>query len=101
MFFCEANLAARRLLSVTALISLGWSAMAQQTIQFTTPSGKDKDSPNKANNFAPETRSKNPAPFKAPRPLFGDQDTSFDILPGSPQLVFTQRQYSGVAEVFE
>lgn len=89
MLFCEVNLATRRLLNVTVWVTLGFSAAAQQTIQFTKPVDKD-DSSSKANAFMPEKAHRNPADFNAPTPLFGNQgpSVSFDVLPGSPQRVF-------------
>jgi hypothetical protein len=85
MLFSEVNLAARRLLSAAALLSLGLPAVAQQAIQFTKP--VDHDATSKANAFLPEKANKNPANFNAPSPLFGSRSpsVSFDVLPGSPQ----------------
>jgi hypothetical protein len=89
MLFSEVNLAARRLLSAAALVTLGLSAGAQQTIQFTKP--VDHDATSKANAFLPEKASKNPANFNAPAPLFGNRSpsVSFDVLPGSPQPIIS------------
>ena len=55
MFFCEVMSVARRL-AVAAFVSLGFSAMAQQAIQFTKP--LDKDPSDKANAFMPEDNGK-------------------------------------------
>lgn len=86
MFFCELNLAARRLLSLMALVALGLPAAAQQHIQFSKPTGTDTNL-TPASAFLPPKASKNPAYFNAPKPVFGggSPGVDFDALPGNPQ----------------
>jgi hypothetical protein len=83
MLFCEVNFAVRWL-GLAALVTLGLSAAAQQTIQFTKP--VETDPASKANAFLPETPRRDPASFNAPAPLFGSSGptANFDDLPGSP-----------------
>jgi hypothetical protein len=89
MLFCEVNSVARWF-GLAALVSLGLSASAQQSIQFTKP--VDSDPSSKANAFISEDKLHNaPGAFNAPSSLFGGQGStaSFDILPGSPQQVLS------------
>jgi len=83
MSFCEFHGAARWL-GLTAIVSLGAAAHAQQTIQFSKPAGQD--TAGKANFFMGNS-GHNPATFNAPSSLFGGSgpSVSFDVLPGSPR----------------
>ncbi len=76
---------AARWLGPAALVLLGVTATAQQTIPLSQPVWDDPT--NKANAFLPDTSRYNSAgAFNAPIPLFGARgpSASFDILPGSP-----------------
>jgi hypothetical protein len=65
------------------MLALGFSASAQQAIQFTKPASSDPATP--ANTYTPAPH-KAPSDFNAPKSIFGDDGptASFDILPGSP-----------------
>jgi hypothetical protein len=89
MFFCEVH-SATRWFGLAALLTLGLTASAQQTIQFSEPVNGDPAS--KANAVSPvSTRRSSADAFNAPTPLFGggNPTVSFDILPGSPQPVIS------------
>ncbi|MGA2246235.1 MAG: hypothetical protein ABSH48_14660 [Verrucomicrobiota bacterium] len=63
------------------VVTLGLPALAQQTIQFSPPVNPDPVSD------AKDLEATRPLPgaLSAPSSLFGDQGSSFDDLPGSPQ----------------
>jgi hypothetical protein len=70
---------------LAALVVTAAPALAQQTIQFTTPS--DPNLAAKANSFMPpaSARKSSASAFNAPSPLFGSRSptAAFDVLPGS------------------
>lgn len=82
MYFSEVNSVAR-CSGVVLLLTLGLTATAQQTIEFSKPVGADPAK--SANAFLPDTRQLDPGSYKAPTLPFGGRPTAnFDILPGSP-----------------
>jgi hypothetical protein len=81
MFARAVHFAAGRL-GLAALLALGLTAAAQQSIQFTRPANQDPTI--KANSFMPTSRT-SPGAFNAPSSLFGGGPTAnFDVLPSGP-----------------
>lgn len=68
---------------LAALMALGLSAAAQQSIQFSRPANQNPTAT--ANSSLPASH-KSPSDFNAPKSLFGDDSAtaSFDILPTGP-----------------
>ena len=86
MFLSAVNYVWRGL-ALAALLAPGWSANAQQAIQFSKPANQD---PAAAANSALRLKHSSPADFKAPSSLFGDTgaDAGFDELPGGPPVIY-------------